>query len=107
MMKDDVQIKCEGMDILVKELGLVEAGRFISLIQQDHFDYTEWRRNFYENKTLEEIFPEAAAFRAKILKEEKAKKPAAKSGKATPAKRTVRKPAAKRKPAGRKQLVPA
>ena len=104
-MKDDNQIQCEGMKILIKHLGLVEAGRFIMLVKRDHFDYTEWRSDYYKDKTVEEIFPEYADILAKIKEEEKAKKRSAKPVKAKPATRAARKPAAKRK--ATKQLVPA
>ena len=47
----------EGFDCLVKHLGLLEAERFISMINAKCFDYTEWRRthlNFPET-TVEEF----------------------------------------------------
>jgi hypothetical protein len=106
-MDDDGLIKCKGMEVLVEHLGLVEAGRFVTLIKRERFDYTKWREKFYEGKTLEQIFNEAVAFQAKENEEEKARKLPEKSAKAKPAARTVRKPAAKRKTAGRKQLVTA
>lgn len=41
--------------MLVKNLGLVEAERFIALMNRDGFDYTEWRKDLWEGKTVEEI----------------------------------------------------
>ncbi|MBF8275844.1 MAG: hypothetical protein HW390_917 [Candidatus Brocadiaceae bacterium] len=32
-----------------------EAEKFITLIKQDKFDYTQWRKNLWEDKSLEEI----------------------------------------------------
>ena len=40
-MKTDTLIRNEGMEILAKNLGLVEAERFIMLIQKEPFD--SWR----------------------------------------------------------------
>ena len=99
MMNDNL-IRGEGMKALIEKLGLLEAERFITLIKRDRFDYAKWREEFYKDKTLEDIFYEAAAFQAKEEEEEKAKKLPAK-----PVRRTARTPAAKRKTA--KQLVPA
>jgi len=39
-MRTDTLIRTEGMDTLIKNLGLVEAERFVMLIQKDPFDYT-------------------------------------------------------------------
>ena len=33
-----------GMDVLVEKLGLVEAERFIFLVNKESFDYTKWRQ---------------------------------------------------------------
>jgi hypothetical protein len=40
-MKTDTLIRNEGMEILSKYLGLVEAERFIMLIRKEPFDYTK------------------------------------------------------------------
>jgi hypothetical protein len=40
-MRNDTQLKCDGLRILSEQLGLVEAGRFIALMRRDPFDYTE------------------------------------------------------------------
>jgi hypothetical protein len=34
---------------LSKHLGLVEAERFIMLIQREPFDYTKWQENLFED----------------------------------------------------------
>ena len=41
----DTLLKSTAMDILVKNLGIVEAERFIMLILKEPFDYTEWRKD--------------------------------------------------------------
>jgi hypothetical protein len=50
------------MAVLIKAFGEVDAERFISMVKRDTFDYTEWRRGLWNDKTIEEIFAEAAAF---------------------------------------------
>jgi len=62
-MKTDTLIRSEGMEILVKYLGLVEAERFIMLIQKEPFDYTKWQENLFENMSIEEISKKAAEYR--------------------------------------------
>jgi hypothetical protein len=65
-MKTDTLIRNEGMEILVNNLGLVEAERFIMLIQKEPFDYTKWQENLFDNMTIEEISKKAMKYREKI-----------------------------------------
>jgi len=67
-MKTDTVIRNEGMNILIKNLGLIEAERFIMLIQKETFDYTKWQENLFEDMTIEEIYNNAAKLRNKNKK---------------------------------------
>jgi hypothetical protein len=58
-MKTDTLIKNEGMEILSKYLDMVEAERFIMLIQREPFDYTKWQENLFEDMTIEELAKKA------------------------------------------------
>lgn len=51
----DSEIKLRGMETLVENLGLVEAERFIALMNREGFDYTEWRKDLWNGKTVEEV----------------------------------------------------
>jgi len=62
-MKTDTLIRTEGMNTLIKNLGLIEAERFVMLIQKETFDYTKWQENLYEGMTIEEIYNNAAKLR--------------------------------------------
>ena len=66
-MKTDTIIRNEGMEILAKNLGLVEAERFIMLIQKEPFDYTKWQENLFDNMTIEEISEKAAEYRKRNI----------------------------------------
>ena len=44
-MLTDKKKEKRGIDALVKELGNVDAERFINLAIKEPFDYTEWRQN--------------------------------------------------------------
>ena len=45
----DTLLKTKAMDVLVKNLGVVEAERFIALVLKEPFDYTEWRSNLQDD----------------------------------------------------------
>jgi len=64
-MKTDTLLRTDGMNTLIKNLGLVEAERFIMLIQREPFDYTKWQENLFEDMTIEEIYNNAAELRNK------------------------------------------
>ena len=66
-MKTDTLIRNEGMEILAKNLGMIEAERFIMLIQREPFDYTKWQENLFDNMSIEEISEKAAAYRKSNL----------------------------------------
>jgi hypothetical protein len=38
---------------------------FNSIIKKDNFDYTEWQRNLWKNKTIDEIYNMAKKFEKK------------------------------------------
>ena len=68
-MRSDTLIKNEGMNVLIKSLGLIETERFVMLLQKDAFDYTKWQENLFEEMTIEEIYNNAAALRNTIHSE--------------------------------------
>jgi len=66
-MKTDTIIRNEGMEILAKNLGIIEAERFIMLIQREPFDYTKWQEKLFENMTIEEIGKNATEYRTRNM----------------------------------------
>ena len=62
LIKSENVLRCTGMEILVNGLGLVNTERFINYLKNDRFDYTEWQRNLWKDKTVEEIHQAAAIF---------------------------------------------
>ena len=62
-MKTDTVIRNEGIQVLMANLGLVEAERFIMLIQKEPFDYTQWQENLFEDMSIDEISQKAAEYR--------------------------------------------
>ena len=58
----DTLLKVKAMDVLVKNLGVVQAEKFITLVIREPFDYTEWRRdNLDDDISVRELSAQAAA----------------------------------------------
>ncbi len=57
----DVELKLRGFEVLSRSMGLVDAERFICLIQREKFDYTKWRQTLFEGVAGEEISRRAMA----------------------------------------------
>ena len=64
-MRTDNVLRYEAMTLLMRTFGMVDAERFISMVKRDTFDYTEWRRDLWNDMTIEEIFAEAAEYERK------------------------------------------
>jgi len=61
-MKSEAVLRAEVMELLRKHIGLLDTGRFIDIIKRDEFDYTEWQRDLWKDKTIEEIHNEAKQY---------------------------------------------
>ena len=61
-MRTETVLKIEAMDLLLKTFGALETERFITSIKSNNFDYTEWHKNLWNNKTIEEIHNMATEF---------------------------------------------
>ena len=58
-MRTDTLLRCDGMKILAQHLGIVEAERFVALLQREPFDYTEWRQHLFDDVPLEKFLENA------------------------------------------------
>jgi hypothetical protein len=54
-MKTDNVVRVEAMGALIAALGEVDAERFICMVKRDTFNYTEWQRDLWKDKSIEEI----------------------------------------------------
>jgi hypothetical protein len=61
-MRSDTVIKHEGFDAIFNKLDIVEAERFFALIKRDKFDYTELRKNLFEDLSTDELSKKAMDF---------------------------------------------
>ncbi len=60
-MRSTTVIRKEGMECLIKSLGIVETEVFISSLLRDSFDYTEWQRDYFSNVSLDDFLHNAQA----------------------------------------------
>jgi hypothetical protein len=63
-MSTDTEVRIRGLRALVEALGTVEAERFITLILREPFDYTQWQRQLWIEKSVDEISQAAMAMRS-------------------------------------------
>jgi hypothetical protein len=61
-MRSTAVIRKEGMECLVKSLGVVEAEVFISSLLRDSFDYTEWQRDYFSGIQLNDFLNNAQVY---------------------------------------------
>jgi hypothetical protein len=54
-MRTDNTVRLDAINILLTNLGELDTERFISMIKRDNFDYTEWRRGLFQDKSIDEI----------------------------------------------------
>ena len=63
-MKTDMEVRVDGMKALIKALGPVEAERFVTLLNRERFDYTEWRKQQWPDETVATLAARARMVRA-------------------------------------------
>jgi len=67
-MLTDTEIKRKGFKILIEKLGDVDAEKFISLINKEPFDYTQWQNTLWSNQTIDQVSDNAMNYRTKNKK---------------------------------------
>jgi len=60
-MRSDTAVRLDAMNALISNLGALDTARFIVMIKRDIFDYTEWQRNLWCDKSIDEIHMMATA----------------------------------------------
>lgn len=61
-MRSTNVIMNDAMDCLLKNLGVIETEIFISTVKREKFDYTEWRKDKFNDMTAEELNNAAAEY---------------------------------------------
>lgn len=62
-MRTDAEIRSCGFQALMTALGTVEAERFITLMGRERIDYTEWRRNQWDDESVTSLIAQARILR--------------------------------------------
>ncbi len=65
-MRNTSVIMNDAMNCLVKNLGVIETEIFISNLLREPFDYTEWRKDKFDDMSLEELGKQAAEYSQKL-----------------------------------------
>ena len=58
----DTALKWEGMDILIKNLGYVDAERFVALMNREPFDYAKWSQSNLEADSVRNVSNKAMQY---------------------------------------------
>jgi hypothetical protein len=61
-MRNTAVIRKEGMDCLLNNLGVLETEVFISSLLREHFDYTEWQREYFKDWTMDAFLHRAKSY---------------------------------------------
>lgn len=61
-MTNTAEIMDMGMECLMKNLGIVEAEHFISVIIRERSDYTKWHQKYFANMSSDEFQDEAVKY---------------------------------------------
>ena len=61
-MNSAVELMDAGFACLVEKLGVIDAERFVAMIKRDSFDYTLWRREYFDKMSLDQVSEEAAVY---------------------------------------------
>ena len=64
--RTDTALRQEGMDVLVRTLGYIDAERFISLILREPFDYTKWRQKHLADEDIRSLSRKASEYSGSI-----------------------------------------
>ena len=65
MIATDSEIRHKGMQALLSNLGEVNAEKFITLLIREPFDYTEWQKNLWPEKSIEDISSAAMSYQVR------------------------------------------
>jgi hypothetical protein len=65
-MMNEAVLKQSAMRHLIDKFGVVETERFISLVIKEPIDYTEWRKDMYDNMSVRELSAKAMDYHNKI-----------------------------------------
>jgi hypothetical protein len=57
------ELRRQAIQALSDRLGLVDALRFLALVSREPFDYQQWRRRYFAQYNIDELFEEVRKYR--------------------------------------------
>ena len=57
---NDTILSQNAVNCLIKNFGVVQTERFISIVIKEPFDYTKWQKDLYSDMTVDELFDTAS-----------------------------------------------
>ena len=61
-MSSTAAIMEKGIDVLLKNLGVLDTEQFISTLLRERFDYTEWSRDYFASCAPDQFLKDAVEF---------------------------------------------
>lgn len=61
-MKNTIELMDVDFAYLVEKLGIVDVERFIAMVKRESFDYTTWRRIYFDKMDLDQVSAEAEIY---------------------------------------------
>ena len=61
-MNSTAAIMEKGANVLIKNLGVLDTEHFISTLLKEHFDYTEWSREYFKDYDPDQFLKEAVEY---------------------------------------------
>ena len=66
MARTQTVIMNDGIECLIRTLGVIDTEKFIcNILSEQHFDYSQWRETFFENKDIRQFIRDAALYESK------------------------------------------
>ena len=57
-----IELLSRAMEILIRELGVVDTEYFIAAVQRERFDYTKWQHEHFDKMDLQTFVDKASAY---------------------------------------------
>ena len=68
MSDNELAVKC--INVLVENVGPVDAERFVSIVNRERFDYTEWRKdNLFVDDTVDALCDKIRDFERRSMEQ--------------------------------------
>lgn len=61
-MTSDIEVLNRVINCLLEKLGVIETEQFISVVNREKFDYTEWQKQRFDNMSSDEFNDAAIAY---------------------------------------------